>query len=68
MIVWYVHKDTTGGVTQAANILWKGKWPMRDGEYPSEHPCVANAAAFERFRGRGYWANPSPRGTASPST
>lgn len=40
MMVWYVHKSTEGGVTQAANILWKENCPMRAGEFPPEHPCL----------------------------
>jgi hypothetical protein len=62
MVVWYVHKSTAGGVTQAANILWKEKCPMRADEFPPEHPCVASAAAFTQFKARGYWANSFPEG------
>lgn len=62
MVVWYVHRSTEGGVTQAANILWNEKHPMRAGEFPPEHPCVASARAFQEFKARGYWANSFPEG------
>jgi hypothetical protein len=62
MVVWYLHQSTHEGGSQAANILWKEKFPMRAGEFPPVHPCVANATALEAFRARRYWANPFPEG------
>lgn len=62
MVVWYIHRSTEGGVTQAANILWKERWPMQAGAFPQEHPSVALPAAFREFKNRGYWANSFPEG------
>lgn len=63
MQVRYIHESPLpGGGKQASNIMWNGKWPMQQGAFPADHPCIANAEAFERFKQRGYWANPFPEG------
>lgn len=63
MKVRYIHESPlSGGGKQASNIMWEGAWPMRSGKFPDDHPCLANAAAFEQFKQRGCWANPFPEG------
>lgn len=63
MKVRYIHESPlTGGGKQASNIMWAGRWPMKAGEFPADHPCVSQQEAFERFKSLGYWANPFPEG------
>lgn len=61
MRVRYVH-ESTDVVKQSANIMWEGRWPMKAGKFPPDHPCLPDADALQRFRERGYWANPFPEG------
>src|SRR3990172_13426411 len=56
------------------NILWEGKFPMRGGEFPKNHPCYTpgeaqagdfqfgKSDALQIFRDRGYWASCFPEG------
>lgn len=56
------------------NILWPGKWPMRGGKFPADHPIeprggecqndfqCGQSETMRRFRERGYWASCSPEG------
>ena len=53
------------------NILWSGRWEMRGGKFPLDHPVgggmaggaqFGNSPAIERFRARGYWASCFPEG------
>ena len=55
------------------NILWTGKWPMRYGKFPKDHPCSegamtigtpehANDSKLDNFRKLGYWASCFPEG------
>lgn len=58
------------------NILWDGKWPMRNGLFPSTHPVgnrgkhnlsnarseLGESTAMLVFRDRGYWASCFPEG------
>lgn len=55
-----------------SNILWSGKFPMRNGRFPNNHPCavtsdrvameMGSASNIEAFRERGYWASCFPEG------
>ena len=54
-----------------ANILWEGKFPMRKGKFPSNHPVggpivpdgqMEDNPAMQAFRTRGYWASCFPEG------
>ena len=58
------------------NVLWPNKYPMRNGKFPSEHPCHDNPKptvisredqpkswdALGMFRARGYMASCFPEG------
>lgn len=59
------------------NIIWPGKFPMRAGNFPSNHPVAASArengttwigneagrsALMDKFRALGYWASCFPEG------
>lgn len=67
LTVEYFHVIPQG----AANIMWRGRFPMRSGRFPLGHP-VGGAAAGEmqlgdseqmrRFRSLGYWASCFPEG------
>jgi hypothetical protein len=35
---------------------------MKQGQFPSDHPCIVNADGFKMFQSRGYWASPFPEG------
>lgn len=57
-----------------SNIIWQPAWPMRNGTFPSGHPCFGNPRPLTfgvepettdplgRFRGRGYFASCFPEG------
>lgn len=59
-----------------SNIIWDGRYPMRHGKFPENHPCSDSGdAAFTgaseskpsagnigKFRERGYWASCFPEG------
>lgn len=42
------------------NIMWRGRFPMRSGNFPPDHP--ASKEMMEAFRQRGYWASRFPEG------
>lgn len=60
------------------NILWNGKFEMRAGKFPPNHPVgggtvakkdplefssqFGNSGAIDEFRRRGYWASCFPEG------
>ena len=53
------------------NILWLGKYPMRAGAFPKEHPVggkfgpgseFGDGPNILAFRARGYWASCFPEG------
>ena len=57
------------------NVLWPGKFPMRGGVFPPNHPCApmtkwyggrrgqcGTGPALDAFRARGYWASCFPEG------
>jgi hypothetical protein len=53
------------------NIIWTGKFPMRNGRFPADHPVggatgivdqCGNGPGIEAFRQRGYWASCFPEG------
>lgn len=61
----YLHESPlSGGGKQCSNIMWDmvGKWPMKAGEFPKEHPVHAYAGQLEEFKSRGYWLSPFPEG------
>lgn len=69
MKVEYIHGSP--GV-HTGNILWDGRWPMRNGKFPVSHPVgggmegldgqFSTSPAMEQFRARGYWASSFPEG------
>lgn len=53
------------------NIMWPGKYPMRNGRFPKDHPAagtdgfgleMGNGAGIVAFRAKGYWASCFPEG------
>ena len=55
------------------NILWEGRFPMRGGIFPPNHPCspgsksgpdmqFGGSEALDLFRSKGYWASCFPEG------
>lgn len=42
------------------NILWTGRWPMKAGTFPDDHPV--KRGTITDFRNRGYWASSFPEG------
>lgn len=55
------------------NIMWEGKFPMRGGNFPANHPVrgkfsdapagqSGSGAGIAEFRMRGYWASCFPEG------
>jgi len=62
----YVKGKNTG------NIIWEGKYQMKNGKFPSNHPVggifggddgqIGNGKNIEAFRARGYWASCFPEG------
>lgn len=62
------------GPGHTGNILWHGKFPMRGGRFPSDHPCSSKdggadkavqfgtSPSLDKFRNRGYWASCFPEG------
>lgn len=53
------------------NIMWNGKFPMRNGKFPPTHPCadgdgfkmeMGKGSGLVAFRERGYWASCFPEG------
>jgi hypothetical protein len=53
------------------NIMWEGKFPMRNGKFPKDHPCadgdgfkmeIGKGPGLVAFRERGYWASCFPEG------
>ena len=62
MEVRYIHESDHGTWKACGNIRWKGKWPMRRGNFPADHPCVQNAEGLQRLRDKGYFARPFPEG------
>ena len=60
------------GVAQA-NVMWHGRWPMRNGQFPSRHPVggtsvsdgsmqLGTSNGIAKFRAKGYWASCFPEG------
>ena len=58
---------------QHGNIMWRGKFPMRHGKFPPNHPVgggfcdnpegqCGTSEAMTAFRSRGYWASCFPEG------
>ena len=47
-----------------ANILWQGRWPMKHGIFPADHPVTGDAMGA--FLKRGYWASCFPDGDGIP--
>ncbi len=63
--VRYIHESPlSGGGKQCSNIMWDrtGKWPMKAGVFPAEHPVNRFAKGLAKFRDRGYWVSPFPEG------
>lgn len=71
-VVKYFHEIPGIGF---GNIIWSGKFPMRSGKFPSDHPAspaggLNDAPDFQcgatgqmpAFRERGYWASCFPEG------
>lgn len=54
------------------NIIWPGKFEMRDGRFPKDHPVGGDTNGYtgqygsgdtiKVFRARGYWASCFPEG------
>lgn len=53
------------------NIMFAGRWPMKGGEFPKDHPVGGTAHVgtelgtgpnIQRFRELGYWASCFPEG------
>jgi len=70
MEVIYIHETPS---EHYGNIMWKGRYPMRRGEFPKDHPASANECfgssdqigqntKMLEFRARGYWASCFPEG------
>ncbi|QDU56725.1 hypothetical protein [Aeoliella mucimassa] len=63
MKVRYIHESPlSGGGKQMSNVMWEGKWPIKHGELPSDHPCLVQSESLESFMQRGYWASTFPEG------
>ena len=65
----YPYRERVG----MGNIIWDGKYPMRAGKFPSNHPVGGGSMDFgasqdgsensiDNFRKRGYWASCFPEG------
>lgn len=53
----YIHEKAFSDGTKAlSNIVWdsEGNWPMKQGEFPKEHPSHRFAKEFQSFAARGY--------------
>lgn len=70
LAVEYFH--TLPGVGPA-NVMWRGRWPMRGGSFPREHPVggtslrdnsmqLGTSGQMAAFRAKGYWASCFPEG------
>lgn len=45
------------------NIMWRGRYPMRGGRFPKDHPCAINPGGLQRFReALECWASCFPEG------
>jgi hypothetical protein len=60
-----------GGVGMG-NLIWPGKYPMKAGKFPKDHPVggawepgsgqYGDSESMAAFRSRGYWASCFPEG------
>lgn len=69
LTVRYIHE--VPGVSYG-NIMWPGRFPMRHGVFPQDHPAapgrrifggeIGDTGQMQAFRARGYWASCFPEG------